>query len=191
MMENAAIPEYRLIRSRRRTISVEVSEDAKVIVRAPKWVPLYEINAYVVKNAGWIRKHIEKARSRNERAGFFGRISREELDRLTDTALAEIPAKVGFYAKVLGVTYGRITIRSQKTRWGSCNTKGDLSFNCLLMKTPEHIRNYVIVHELCHRLEMNHSRAFWAHVASIIPDYKECRRWLRDEGSVLLRMRSG
>lgn len=188
LMENTALPEYRLIRSRRRTISVEIAEDAGVIVRAPKWLPLYEINAYVAKNADWIREHAEKIKRSNNRALALGKFSRNEIEALHTMAVATIPEKVQYYAQILGVTYGRITIRNQKTLWGSCNAKGNLSFNCLLMKAPEHVRNYVIVHELCHRMEMNHSKAFWAHVATVIPDYGKCRKWLRDEGSLLLRM---
>ena len=76
------------------------------------------------------------------------------------------------------MTYGRITIRAQRSRWGSCSSKGNLNFNCLLMLTPSEIRDYVVVHELCHRIELNHSAYFWAEVARILPDYKECRKWL-------------
>ena len=179
---------YSLIRSKRRTISVEVTEDASVIVRAPKWMAKREIEAYVYENSDWIRRHLDKASKRNKKADDRGRITDNELDGLAIMALAEIPEKVRHYADILGVTYGNITVKNQKTLWASCSSKGNLNFNCLLMKTPEHVRDYVVVHELCHRLEMNHSRAFWDHVGTVIPDYKECRRWLKEEGSVLLRM---
>ena len=96
-----------------------------------------------------------------------------------------IPQRVAYYAGIVGVTYGRITIRSQKTRWGSCSSGGNLNFNCRLMKAPTSVLDYVIVHELCHRLEMNHSSRFWALVEQVMPDYRVHRKWLREHGSSL------
>ena len=87
----------------------------------------------------------------------------------------------------MGVTYGRITIRNQKTRWGSCSSKGNLNFNCLLMLTPPEVIDYVVVHELCHRKEMNHSKAFWDEVAHVLPDYEKARLWLKTEGDMIMR----
>lgn len=180
-------PGYRLIRSRRKTISVEITEDAQVVVRAPKWSPLYEIEAFVEKNSNWIDSHLKKAKERRGKAALAGMISADEWEVLKREAMAIIPVKVWQYAIILGVDYGRVSIGNQKTLWGSCSAKGNLSFNRLLMKTPENIQNYVVVHELCHRLEMNHSKAFWAHVAKLIPDYKQCRKWLREEGTILMQ----
>ena len=173
---------YTIKRSRRRTISIEITEEEDILVRAPKWVPLYEIDAYVESNRKWIEKHKEKVRKRNERSSETVSITFEELERLADDAVRSIPERVRYFADTLDVSYGRISIRNQKTLWGSCSAKGNLSFNCLLMKVPDNIRDYVIVHELCHRLEMNHSAAFWEHVGKAIPDYKECRKWLKNEG---------
>lgn len=109
-----------------------------------------------------------------------------ELQVLADEALRVIPERVQFYAPVVGVTYGRITIRNQRTRWGSCSAKGNLNFNCLLMKAPPEVLDYVVVHELCHRLEMNHSPRFWAQVERVLPDYKVSRKWLREHGNELM-----
>ena len=95
------------------------------------------------------------------------------------------------YAKKIGVTYGRITIRCQRTRWGSCSEKGNLNFNCLLMKVPEEVLDYVVVHELCHRLEMNHSPRFWSEVEKIFPDYRAREKWLRENGKLLIRQVHG
>ena len=91
-----------------------------------------------------------------------------------------------FYAEKLGVTYGRITIRCQKSRWGSCSSRGDLSFNCALMKCPQEALDSVVVHELCHRKEMNHSARFYAEVLRVFPDYPKWHRWLRETGSLYL-----
>ena len=91
-----------------------------------------------------------------------------------------------FYAPLVGVSYGRITIRSQRGRWGSCSGAGNLNFNCLLMLTPPQVREYVVVHELCHRKQMNHSSQFWAEVERILPDYRQRRQWLKDQGGALI-----
>ena len=87
---------------------------------------------------------------------------------------------------MVGVTYGRITIRNQRSRWGSCSGKGNLNFNCLLMLTPSHVIDYVVVHELCHRLEMNHSPAFLAQVERVLPDYRKSREWLKEHEKELI-----
>ena len=88
----------------------------------------------------------------------------------------------------MGVTYGRISIREQKTRWGSCSSAGNLNFNWRLIFAPEEVLDYVVVHELAHRKEMNHSKAFYAVVESVLPDYKSSRRWLREHGDSLWDM---
>ena len=113
-------------------------------------------------------------------------MTREELEALADQALQIIPQRVAYYAEKMNVTYGRITIRNQKTRWGSCTSQGNLNFNCLLMKAPKEVLDYVVVHELCHRKEMNHSKAFWDYVESVMPDYKVHRAWLKEHGALLM-----
>ena len=177
---------YTIKRSRRRTISVEISEDAEVIVRAPNRVPLYEIERFVEANRNWIKDHKDKIEARNAKTDARGRMTENELSALTDLAEAYIPDRVRYFAESLGVTYEKITIRNQKTLWASCTSKGNLSFNCLLMKVPENIRDYVIVHELCHRFEMNHSAKFWRHVEEVLPDYRTSRKWLKIEGAKIM-----
>ena len=88
------------------------------------------------------------------------KLTREKVIALAEEALKVIPERVEYFAKVIGVTYGKITVRNQKTRWGSCSSKGNLNFNCLLMLAPPEVLDYVVVHELCHRKQMNHSKAF-------------------------------
>lgn len=179
--------DYTLIRSRRKTISIEIDEKAQLLVRAPMRMPKYEIERFIEEKDAWIKKHIRIVQEQIEKAKTIEPIGRWELRDLYEEALKVIPGKVSHYAQALGVTYGRITIRNQKTLWGSCSRKGNLNFNCMLMKSPERVLDYVVVHELCHRIEMNHSKRFWALVESVIPDYKRCRKWLKDEGSMYLR----
>ncbi len=179
--------DYTLIRSRRRTVSVEITENATVVVRAPKWMSKGEIDSFVESHAEWIDKYLNKVEKRNVKASDSAPISENELNALLILAEAQIPDKVQHYAELIGVTYKKVTIRNQKTLWGSCTSDGNLSFNCLIMKAPESVRDYVIVHELCHRKEMNHSKAFWKCVESVLPDYKTSRKWLKEEGAVLMK----
>lgn len=107
-------------------------------------------------------------------------VETNQKELLVAVAKRYIPERVAYWADIIGVTYGRISIRQQKTRWGSCSGEGNLNFNCLLMQMPKEIIDYVIVHELCHRKQMNHSKLFWAEVAKILPDYKERRKALKE-----------
>lgn len=111
-----------------------------------------------------------------------------EITELTSKAKEELPAIVQKYADLMGVTYNRITIRHQKTRWGSCTKTGNLSFNCLILKMPETVRDYVIVHELAHRKELNHSTKFWTIVAEYCPWYKDAKQWLKENGQELISL---
>ena len=100
-------------------------------------------------------------------------------------ARVHLKEKADFYAKEMHVTFNRIAIKEQKTRWGSCTSEGNLNFNWRLIFAPEKVLDYVVVHELSHRKEMNHSPAFYAVVASVMPEYKACEKWLRDNGATL------
>ena len=183
----------RIIRSSRRTLSLQVKNDGQVIVRAPKHITLQEIAAFVRKNSAWLHKHLEKVRKEKELNAALPvqPLTMEDIQKLADEALRVIPGRVAHFAPLVGVTYGRITVRNQRTRWGSCSSKGNLNFNCLLMLAPPGILDYVVVHELCHRKEMNHSPKFWAEVAKVMPDYKERQKWLRTEGSNIMRRMTG
>ncbi|MDX6769692.1 MAG: M48 family metallopeptidase [Elusimicrobiota bacterium] len=96
-------------------------------------------------------------------------------------------ARAAHFAPQLGVTFGRVRVKSQKTLWGSCAPSGDLNFNWRLTLAPPEVLDYVVVHELAHRLEMNHSPRFWAHVARVCPEFKDRRRWLRRNSEALFR----
>ncbi len=178
---------YKVLRSRRRTISIEVNRDLEVIVRAPRWVAKRDIRYFVDEKEGWIRKTIARLERERElqKDQPDERLTQEELNDLVRKAREVIPKRVEYYAQLIGVTYGRITIRHQKTRWGSCSARGNLNFNCLLMLAPPEVLDAIVVHELCHRKEMNHSERFYREVHRIYPDYDKWNRWLKDHGQQL------
>ena len=172
---------YRLIRSARKTISLQITQDGELLVRAPDRVGRGEIDRFVESKRGWIEKHLFKQEQD------IPKMTEEEFQTLVRRALEVIPQVVARFAPVVGVTYGGITIRNQRTRWGSCSTKGNLNFNCLLLRVRQDVLEYVVVHELCHRKEMNHSPKFWAEVERVLPNYAESKRWLKENGSGLIR----
>ena len=173
---------YRIIRSGRTTVSLEITHDGSVLVRCPMQVPVAALDRFVEQKRPWIQKH------RAARAGIPQRppLTMAEIHALADRAMADIPRRVEHFAPLVGVTFGSITIRNQRSRWGSCSSKGNLNFNCLLMLCPSPVVDYVVVHELCHRLEMNHSPRFWALVEQILPDYRQQKQWLKQNGPALI-----
>lgn len=178
-----------IIRSGRKSIALEIRPDLQIVVRSPYWVTDEEIQQFLSDKSQWLEKHLKIARERKEereRRQPLQRITNEELQSLAERAHAVIPERVAYFAQVVGVSYGRITIRCQKTRWGSCSSRGNLNFNCLLMKTPPEVVDYIVVHELCHRKQMNHSKKFWAEVEKVLPDYREARKWLKENGNEII-----
>lgn len=186
----------KIIRSNRKTLAIQINPDLSVTVRAPMYAPQSDIERILREKESWIQKHIEKIREQEaKKKEIQGEsveseyLTNEEIKKLADKALQHIPKRVSYFAKQIGVTYGKITIRNQKTRWGSCSSKGNLNFNCQLMLAPPEIIDYVVVHELCHRKEMNHSKNFWREVEKILPDYKKSVLWLKNEGSMIMARR--
>ena len=174
---------YTLVRSSRKTISIVIKTTGEVEVRGPKRCSKRDVEAFLTSKEVWIRKHLDAIGERPE----VQLLSEAERKRLTEQAARILSEKVRFYTDKMGVTVNRITVRSQRTRWGSCSVKGNLNFNCLLMLCPEEVQDYVVVHELCHRKEMNHSARFWTQVERVLPDYRIYRKWLKDHGAELLR----
>lgn len=178
-----------VVRSRRRSVGLEIKGDGRVILRLPNRFPKREAMAFLESRKGWLQKHLAEVREQEAAAEVLGQepLTAEELTALTKAARAYFEAACARFAPLVGVDYGRISIRHQKTRWGSCSSKGNLNFNCLLMLAPEEVREYVVVHELCHRKHMDHSAAFWAEVEKVIPEYREMEQWLKREGASLQR----
>lgn len=184
--------EIQLIRSDRRSLSLQIKPDGTILVRAPKRMPMSEIRRFLAEKQDWIDRHLQKAEAVRREAASEGAFTREELQAMAERAMAVIPGRAAHYAALLGVSYGRITIRNQRTRWGSCSAAGNLNFNCLLAAAPPEVLDSVVAHELCHRIEMNHSERFYAELLRVFPEYWACHDWLKTTGSVLMRrMREG
>lgn len=177
--------EYTIKRSSRKTLALEV-KPAGVLVRAPYRASRAEIDRFVRANRDWIRAHMQRLADEMAAARRQGLLTEEDLRDLAAQAKDYIPGRVDHYASLIGVVPGRITIRNQKTRWGSCRRKGNLNFNCLLMLTPPEVIDSVVVHELCHMKEMNHSRRFYDEVLRVYPEYKKWHGWLKEHGHAIL-----
>lgn len=184
-------PATRLIRARRKTLSIRITQEGNLEIRAPLGMPKREIEAFLKEKAQWIETHRAKVLAEYAQ-GQEAPLGEEEILTLAEQMRQRLPEKLNRHAASMGVTFGRVTIRCQQTRWGSCSGKGNLNFNCLLMLAPEEVLDYVVVHELAHRKQMNHSALFWQEVAGECPDYKKSLRWLKDRGGALLsRARAG
>lgn len=181
--------EVTVIKSNRKTVAIQVNADLTVTVRAPRQATKKDIDRILKEKESWILAHIDQIRKKRAEyeASQLERLTKAEINELADKALMVIPERAEYFAKIIGVNYGRITIRNQKTRWGSCSSKGNLNFNCLLMLAPPEVIDYVVVHELCHRKEMNHSKYFWREVEKVLPNYPDQVKWLKDEGSNVMR----
>ena len=177
---------YTIIKSFKKSCSITVERDGTVTIRAPFFMSERKINKIIDERKEWIERAQKKIANQAERLNSLTPITKDEIDSLKAAAKPIIEEKVRHFADKIGVEYGKITIRNQRTRYGSCSAKGNLNFNCLIMLMPNEIIDYVIVHELCHIKEMNHSHRFWKAVEDILPDYKERRKWLKLNGNILI-----
>ena len=180
---------YKVIRSRRKTLGMELRPEG-LVIRAPLWASEGQIEDFLRQHRQWIATHQQKLEEQKRQAAELPALTENDLQELAERARQYIPDRVRYYAPKVGVDYGRITIRRQKSRWGSCSSEGNLSFNCLLMLTPPEVIDSVVVHELCHRKEMNHSADFYGHVLRVFPEYRKWNRWLKENGpGLMLRSR--
>ena len=177
--------DYTLIKSKRKTLSVEV-RDGRVIVRVPNRTSKRAADEFVRKHEDWIERQLKKSRLQAEQTAAVEKLTQSELDALHLRAREYLPRRAQHYAAMLGAEFNRVTIRCQKTRWGSCSAKKNLNFNCLLMLAPAEVIDSVVAHEVCHLKEMNHGARFYALVREIFPDYDRCNRWLKDNGKLLM-----
>lgn len=179
--------EFEVIRSNRKSLGAEI-KGSKLIIKAPLQATNEEINLFMLRHKKWFETNLAKAKAHETAKESYHRLTNEEVVALANKALDVIPKRVAHFASLLGVTYGRITIRNQRSKWGSCSSKGNLNFNCLLMLTPPEVIDSVVVHELCHRKEMNHSKKFYEEVLRVLPSYWEQDKWLKENGEILMTM---
>lgn len=161
---------YTLIRSGRRTLSVEVTREGQVVVRAPMRCSHAAVESFVAKHQGWIEKNVEKQRLRREA---YHEPTEAEMKAMIERAKRELPQRVARYAAIMGVEPTGITITGAQKRFGSCSGKNRICFSWRLMDYPDEAIDYVVVHELAHIVHKNHGQAFYALIESILPDYRQ------------------
>lgn len=174
-----------IIRSNRKTLSIQL-KPGEIIARAPLRMKDKEIYNFIDSKKSWIEKNLAKIEEREKAISEVQPFTQEEIKAFAKKAKTVIPERVKYYAPKIGVTYNRITIRCQRTRWGSCSSKGNLNFNCLLVLFPLEVIDSVVVHELCHRKHMNHSPQFYAEIEKVFPEYKKWHKWLSDNGGAYM-----
>ena len=176
-----------LVRSSRKTLAVQIRADGTVIARAPLRMPKDRILYFLSEKASWIRMQQGRMQEReNMRQQARIHLDAAQEKELRERAKSVLAQRTAYFARQVGVTYGRITVRDQKTRWGSCSQTGNLNFNFRLILAPPEVLDYVVVHELCHRRQMNHSAQFWQEVAQVLPDSRKRKAWLTENGWRLL-----
>lgn len=168
---------YQWIRSHRKTIAIQIDRNGQVILRTPYGITKRQAEKFLDEKKDWILKTIRQVENRKTNQIM---ISEEQRREGIERAKRIFPERTAYIALRMGVDYGRITIREQKTRWGSCSSKGNLNFNWKLVLLAPELLDYVVVHELAHRREMNHSKNFWKIVEAELPDYRERRRRLKE-----------
>jgi len=167
--------EYEIIRSARRTITITIKE-GRVILKAPLKLSDKDAEKIIASHEKWITEKLEKAKNRND---IYNSLTDEKIAELKKEAKKYFNEKTEYFSRIMNLKYGRITITSAKTRFGSCSSKGNISFSYRLMLYPEAAREYVVVHELAHLLEMNHSKRFYQVVERYLPDYKIRKKLLK------------
>lgn len=195
---------YEIDKSNIIDVDVVVKANGRAVIFVPFWAPDWWIRSYINKYSKRLEKIIDEKRrmmedlknhSRNNYDQITSpdvkspdaRLTQEEIKELYKKAKEYIPQRVAYYEPLVGVDHNRICIKMQKTRWGSCSSKGNLNFNCLLMLMPPEVIDSIVVHELCHRIHLNHSKAFYAEVLRVYPDYYKWNKWLKENGGAIMR----
>ena len=167
---------YELIRSRRKTLALEITRDCRVVVRAPLRMSEKRIRAFVEVHQAWVTQHLARQRQRADSAP--PPPTEAEIEALKARARAELPPKVAFWSEKMGVTPTGFKVTTARKRYGSCSGKNSLCFSCFLMNCPEEAVELVVVHELCHIREKNHGPRFYALLEHYLPDYRERKKLL-------------
>ena len=165
--------EYKIIRSSRKTVSIQVDADCNITVRAPYKVSEREIEEFVSDKKEWLEKAVLKQMNRNRNKKEY---TDDEIKILREKAKTVLPEKVKYYSSIMDVYPKSIKINSAKKRYGSCSGENNINFSLFLMDKDERFIDYVVVHELAHIKHHNHSKAFYGFIESFMPDYKERKK---------------
>ncbi len=168
--------DYELIRSNRTTLAVQVALDGKVTVRAPLRLSIKRIEAFLTEREDWINRTVLNQLERSKNKPEF---TEAEIKKLRERALKELPPRVEYYSRIMGVRPTGFHITSAKTRYGSCSGKNSINFSLYLMDKDERAIDYVVVHELAHIVHHNHGKDFYKFIESVLPDYKEREKLLK------------
>jgi len=166
---------YKVIKSKRKTISLSIDDELMPVVRAPYFVSAKQISSFVNKNTEWIQSATEKKKKQIEKFN----LTDEEIKLLVNKAKQIIPDKVKYYSHLMNLYPTGVKITKAKKRFGSCNGKNSLCFSCFLINYPDEAIDYVVVHELAHIRHHNHSKAFYDLIAKYMPDYKQREKLLK------------
>ena len=168
--------DYTLVRSRRKTLAIEVTREAQIVVRAPLRCPQRQIDAFVESRKAWIESALTRQK---ERLAQHPPLTEAEVEALRQKAKTHIPPRVTYWASRMGLSPAAVKITSARTRFGSCSSKDTLCFSLYLMQYPSEAIDAVVVHELCHMRHRNHSPAFYAEVERWLPDYRAREKLLK------------
>jgi predicted metal-dependent hydrolase len=178
--------EYKLVRSRRRTLALEIKKDGGLLVRSPLKFSTESVHRFIEQKKSWIERKQKEAIEKNRLRLLVPKLSDDLVEYHKKLAEQKISERLGHYASRLGISYRRYRISSARSRWGSCARSGRLSFSWRLAMAPAPVLDYVIIHELIHILEHNHSGRFWEKVKQICPEYKRCKQWLKENDHLLV-----
>lgn len=167
---------YRVIRSSRKTVAVQVARDGEVTVRAPLFASDAQIAAFAASREDWIKRAVQRQKALPD----VSKISAEQLAELKRRAAEVIPAKVEHYSRLMGLTPTAVRLNTAKTRFGSCSGKNSLNFSAFLMLYPDEAIDYVVVHELAHIRHHNHGKAFYRLIERYLPDYRRRIQLLKE-----------
>jgi len=189
--EGRVVLPYTLIKGKRKTIGLEVKAGGEIVVRIPKALPVHYLSGFIEERKDWIYNAYL-----NQKDKVSMKMAKEEEKKdprlcylekkYRDAAKRYLYERVEYYTQITGSAYQGIRIADQKTRWGSCSSNKTLSFSWRIMLAPPRVTDYVVIHEVCHLKHMNHSKDFWNMVESLDPDYKEHRKWLKENGNTLI-----
>jgi len=175
---------YVVKRSKRKSISLEVTSSYSVLVRAPKSMSDYRIRTFIENHEKWVLKRLSEKRKQEDELRRYS-FSKDEIVEYKSVVEKRIIERVGVRSKELVVKYNKVRISNAKKRWGSCSGKRTISINWRLVFAPQKTLDYVVVHELLHLKHMNHSKKYWKAVEKVIPKYKKHKKWLKDHEYIL------